>query len=212
MATVSATEIWQVRREDSGGEGRAVSLSRLTQEISDGVWSESDEVRGPRDARWLAIGNDPRLEEHLPPRPAFKTPADDEDTELDMTPMIDVTFQLIIFFMITATFVVQKTLDMPAATGDEQNAPARAPTLSELRENNIIVAVKADGSIMVDDREVTLSEYPSALEEAAKSRDNVELVLDMDDGIEHETVVRLIDGAAGAEIEKVHFARRAPPE
>ena len=36
----------------------------------------------------------------------------DSAVDFNMTPMIDVTFQLIIFFMITATFVVQKTLDM----------------------------------------------------------------------------------------------------
>jgi biopolymer transport protein ExbD len=213
MATASVTDLWRVRREQSGGEGRTVSLARLIQGVADGLWVEGDEVRGPQDPRWLAIADHPLIEEYLPPRPPFKTTPEEEEeeTEIDLTPMIDVTFQLIIFFMITATFVLQKTLDAPTAGGDQQDAPARRPTLIELRENNIIVTVKADGAITVDDKPVTLAEYSSALEEAARRRDNLELVLDLDDGIEHETVVRLIDGAAGAEIEKVHFARRAPP-
>jgi len=42
-----------------------------------------------------------------------------EDTEMDMTPMVDVTFLLLIFFMVTASFTLQKSLEIPKLSPDE---------------------------------------------------------------------------------------------
>jgi biopolymer transport protein ExbD len=41
------------------------------------------------------------------------------DDEMDMTPMVDVTFLLLIFFMVTASFTLQKSMDLPTKTQDE---------------------------------------------------------------------------------------------
>lgn len=45
-----------------------------------------------------------------------------EDTEMDMTPMVDVTFLLLIFFMVTAAFTLQKSLEIPKLSPDEASA------------------------------------------------------------------------------------------
>jgi len=206
MATI--TEAWRVRSEDGEGECRTVDFGVLSQGVSDGVWSEADQVQGPGESRWMPVGDHPRLQDSLPPQPAFVSKGS-EEAEMDMTPMIDVTFQLIIFFMITATFVVQKTLDMPETTADQQT-PARLPTLSELQAENVIVKVRGDGTIEVDDRPVPIDQLAGALTEASKKNpDNMELILDVDDQVEYDVVVRVIDGAAGADMERVHFLRRA---
>jgi biopolymer transport protein ExbD len=123
--------------------------------------------------------------------------------------MIDVSFQLIIFFMITACFVVQKTLDMPAAH-KETTAPRRY-TISELAKNNVIVTVKTSGTITVDGTAVEPDGVLGAVREAIRGRSNVEMVLDAEDAVEHETVVQVLDAAAGAQIEKVHFLHRPAP-
>ncbi len=60
------------------------------------------------------------------------SPDDDEDTRvdlgekrelqeasMDMTPMVDVTFQLLIFFMVTAAFAMQKSIELPKPEQDE---------------------------------------------------------------------------------------------
>jgi biopolymer transport protein ExbD len=44
-----------------------------------------------------------------------------EEAELDMTPMVDVTFQLLIFFMVTAAFAMQKSIEVPKP---KQDAPS----------------------------------------------------------------------------------------
>ena len=133
--------MWLVRTEDDAGPGRVVRFERLAghcrrnlERDRRGAWTERRSIE--------LIGEHPELEEHLPPAPLFKA-GQREEAEMDMTPMINVTFQLLIFFMIAATYVVQKTLEIAAAQAEE--APATV-TLSQLAQDNIIVKVARDHS------------------------------------------------------------------
>ena len=205
MSAGWSTDAWRVRVEGSVDEGRAVDFPTLAQQIADGVWQESDEVRDPATGRWGLVGNHPQLEEFLSPPRAIELSAED-DPEMDITPMIDVTFQLIIFFMITATFVVQKTLDVPQAEANEPSSQW-SPTWEEVEEQYIVVQVGQEGTVTVDDEPVDLEDLPVVLAQAVSERDLVEMALTVHDEVEHELVVGVLDAAAGAEIEQIHFAR-----
>lgn len=206
----STATLWRVRKEDDSGEGRTVAFERLAKGIEDGVWSESDQARGPQEARWTVIGEHPQLEEFVPPQPLFRG-SNAEEAEMDMTPMIDVTFQLLIFFMIAATFVVQKTLNMPRAESQDQEGTSTV-SMQQLEKDNIVVKVAADQTVTLQGAVVPLDGLTEALKNAvaehAKSHENTELVLDVADEVEHQTVVTVIDAAGGAQIEKVHFVAR----
>ena len=205
MATDHPTDHWRVRPEGAAGEGRAVALLQLAQEIADGAWQDTDQVRDPTTGRWVTVGNHPQLEEFLPTTPRLRRRPDD-DPEMDITPMIDVTFQLIIFFMITATFVVQKTMDMPRAEAAEESSRWQ-PSWNDVETQYIVVEIKSDGSITVDDEPAKLADLPAVLREAASQREIVEMALTVHDDVPHHLVVGVLDAAAGAEVEKVHFAR-----
>jgi biopolymer transport protein ExbD len=207
MSSGRSTGAWRVRAEGSAVAGRDVDFPTLARQIADGVWQESDEVRDPATGRWGLVGNHPQLEEFLSPARALEASAED-DAEMDITPMIDVTFQLIIFFMITATFVVQKTLDMPQAEADEPSSQFR-PTWEEVEEQYIVVQVGQDGTITVDDEPVDLEDLPVVLAQAASERELVEMALTVHDEVQHELLVDVLDAAAGAEIERIHLARGA---
>ena len=76
-----------------------------------------------------------------------------EQQKLDMTPMIDVVFQLLIFFMLTSTFVVQSSIkiELPEAQS--------ASTTQETKELSITLAYGTDGpegkgKIYIDELEV----------------------------------------------------------
>lgn len=73
----------------------------------------------------------------------FGAPDDqaDVDNEMDMTPMVDVTFLLLIFFMITAAFALQKSIEVPAPDSDEA-APSIA--VEDLEKDSIVVRVDGD--------------------------------------------------------------------
>lgn len=73
-----------------------------------------------------------------------------EDTEMDLTPMVDVTFLLLIFFMVTASFSMQKSLDLPTVT-PESSQDARSIMDLERDQNNIIIRVDEDNTIWVND-------------------------------------------------------------
>ena len=64
-----------------------------------------------------------------------------DEGELDMTPMIDVTFLLLIFFMVTASFSVQKTIQRPAA---RQEDPSMNAVPEPQEDNPDIVTVQVD--------------------------------------------------------------------
>lgn len=71
--------------------------------------------------------------------------------DLDMTPMIDVVLQLIIFFMLTSRFgdLRRTEMDLPREPGEAKQAS---------REPALIVDLAADGRTLVDSREVSIIE------------------------------------------------------
>ncbi|HUY87180.1 MAG TPA: biopolymer transporter ExbD [Pirellulales bacterium] len=198
------SEIWRVRIADDDGDGRKVRFARLAQGIQDGVWGPADQARGPADAVWILIAEHPQLEEFLPPQALFRSKSADE-AEMDMTPMIDVTFQLLIFFMIAATYIVQKTLSLPPFSGDDE-APATV-TMADLASQNIIVRVSDDRTATVNGVPTPLDELGPALIAAARrhKQGQPEVALDVADEVLNETLVKVLDAAGGAQIEKVHF-------
>lgn len=64
-----------------------------------------------------------------------------EDGEMDMTPMVDVTFLLLIFFMVTASFSMQKAIEQPPQR-DEQ--PSTNVTLEDFEDDPDFVTVLVD--------------------------------------------------------------------
>lgn len=71
-----------------------------------------------------------------------------------MTPMVDVTFLLLIFFMITASFNIQKS--MPANPPEpEDEGAAQTTTIEEQVQNDIIVGISANDELTLDDEPIS---------------------------------------------------------
>jgi biopolymer transport protein ExbD len=70
-----------------------------------------------------------------------------DDGELDMTPMVDVTFLLLIFFMITAAFSLQKSLESPRQQSDQASSQQKEPEEEEL--DLVTVQINEYGSYLV---------------------------------------------------------------
>ena len=69
------------------------------------------------------------------------------EEEMDMTPMVDVTFLLLIFFMVTAAFSLQKSIEMPRQQTD---APSTSVQEEEVEELDMVeVQVDEFGSFLV---------------------------------------------------------------
>jgi len=197
--------MWRVRQAGADHDGKSVTASRLKQAIEGDEVGDLDEVKGPGESEWLTIGEHAAVGPYLP-RTRSSIGREIADAETDMTPMIDVTFQLIIFFMIAATYTIQKTLDLPKQ--DPNPDAAGAVTMEQLEEENIIVRIAMDGSIAIDDQATNIDDVVSSLRSAKRRRRSAELVLDVDDQTAHDVVVKVIDAAGAANIEKVIFVSR----
>jgi len=116
------------------------------------------------------------------------------DSEMDMTPMVDVTFQLLIFFMITASYALQKAIEVPNPDIEEPVAQQRVP--DESPDDFIIVRVDQDSVIWVDDREApTRNELMARLrdEMSAGTQAPAGLLVSYHPDARHERIVMCID-------------------
>ncbi|MGQ9604920.1 MAG: biopolymer transporter ExbD [Thermogutta sp.] len=131
---------------------------------------------------------------------------------MDMTPMVDVVFQLLIFFMMTAAFSLQKSLEVPPP--DPTDETAQSQTLEELENENDFVIVRIDREDVVtvegqdapgeQDLLIKLREARNGAGGAAASRSGM-LVL-ADPACRHETVVRALDAGNAVGMERIRLA------
>lgn len=98
----------------------------------------------------------------------------DEELSVNLTPMIDVVFLLVIFFMVATKFTELERsieLELPTAAAAGDATPPPAPK---------VVAVFADGHIELDNQEVSLQQLTSQLRTATSETDDVQVVINGD--------------------------------
>ena len=122
----------------------------------------------------------------------FRRPTERRETVLNLTPLIDVVFLLIIFFMLTTTFrtVFQGIkVDLPTTT-----------TPQEKIERNIIISITKDNHLYLDERKVTESELVQRLKKKLEGRGGL-VIVNADKDVLHGRVVEVMDLAkqAGAD-------------
>ena len=105
---------------------------------------------------------------------------------LDLTPLIDVVFLLLIFFMVTTTFVPDSTglsVDLPRSSSQEVIPEGEDLTLE----------LAADGSILLDGRALTMPQLSAELRKAAEADTSTLIVLEADAALPHGKVVEVMD-------------------
>jgi biopolymer transport protein ExbD len=136
-----------------------------------------------------------------------------EDEGMDMTPMVDVTFLLLIFFMVTAAYSLQKSIEVPPP--DQSESAAQARTLEEIEQDDdyVIIEVHRDNTVWVNDREApTRQEVLSILREARQgppgsSTPGPSSLLVLADGdAKYETVIMALDAGNAVGMESVRLA------
>ncbi len=104
---------------------------------------------------------------------------DDEDVELDMTPMLDVVFILLIFFIVTAVFVKRPGVDITE------------PLTSEPQQRNpsVLVAVTGQDEVWIDQVAYDVNNIGPVLEALRSENPRLEIVLQGDDTASIGTVL-----------------------
>ena len=114
---------------------------------------------------------------------------------IDITPLIDMVFQLLIFFMLTSSFVVQSGLKV--------NLP-KAATGELSQEQGLIITVSRENMLFLDKKVITSKELKSALLKARKNRMSVLIMADQRSSLGR--VVEVWDMARDLGVEQVNIA------
>jgi len=135
-----------------------------------------------------------------------------DDTEMDMTPMVDVTFLLLIFFMVTAAFTLQKSIPLPTPKPDEPSSKAIPKDEQDPSTLTVIVDSLNTYRVISNDWE---AEAPSEQEMRIKVRDAArgdstgtkptKVVVKAHVDALHARVVAAIDAAADAQISSIQY-------
>lgn len=125
-----------------------------------------------------------------------------EFEEMDLTPMVDVTFLLLIFFMITASFSMQKCFDVPPAKSQEGAATA---VIEEPVTGAILVQVDNENIMYVEGKKATSYDevYELLQQEKGSSNGITDLDLVLDPDSIHEMRVIVIDAATQAGFQRI---------
>jgi biopolymer transport protein ExbD len=197
---------WQVRHLGSPQTIPNVSTAQVVEGLQEGAWETTDEVLGPNESQWTPIEQHPHFAEAAleiePPEPK---PVEDE-TRLDMTPLIDVCLVLLIFFILTTSYAhLQQTL--PAGeVGREDNRSLRPVNDKDVKESMIGVSAKMEGGtpvIRVADKVVAADDLLLTLRQIVNDTRKVQLLFQHDEDVPYGTIVFVRDKAKGAGIERV---------
>ena len=119
--------------------------------------------------------------------------------ELDLAAMVDVAFQLVLFFLVTGATVLYKSLEVPRPSPDSPAAAAQGRTrsLDDLQKDFILVEIDASGTVKVDHEPVagTLDELVARLRAARTQTNRQAMLLSADYATPHRDTVRAIDAA-----------------
>ncbi|MBC8292360.1 MAG: biopolymer transporter ExbD [Proteobacteria bacterium] len=129
-----------------------------------------------------------------------KRKGQEEETDINMTPMLDVVFIMLIFFIVTASFVKE--------SGIEVSKPDAATAEREQR-GNILVAISRDGQVWIDRRAVDVRSVRANLEKMHAENPQGALVIQADRESKNGLLVQVMDAARLAGIANVSIAAEA---
>ena len=124
-----------------------------------------------------------------------------EDTGIDLTPMLDVVFIMLIFFIVTTTFVREAGINV--------NRPS-AETAERQDQQTILVAISADDEIYIDGRSVDIRGLRAEIERLKGQAPDATVVVQADQDAGAGVMVQVMDKARLAGARNVAVAAETP--
>jgi biopolymer transport protein ExbD len=120
-----------------------------------------------------------------------------DEAEVNLTPMLDVVFILLIFFIVTASFVKESGIDI--------DRPAAATAVRKER-GNILVAITPTGQIWIDRRQVDVRAVRANIERLHAENPQGAVVIQADRESKNGLLVEVMDAAKLAGVETISIA------
>jgi biopolymer transport protein ExbD len=120
-----------------------------------------------------------------------------EEAEINMTPMLDIVFIMLIFFIVTTSFVKE--------SGISVNTP-KAQTASRQDQANIFIAITRDGQVWIDKRPIDIRALRTVVARLYAENPAGSVVIQSDRDSATHTLVEVMDQVRLAGIEKIAIA------
>ncbi len=127
----------------------------------------------------------------------------DDESEVDMTPMLDIVFIMLIFFIVTTSFTKED--------GIELNRPAANPPSNTEPKNNrpIVISISESSEITMDGRIVDVAAVRANVESGLAKNAKALVIVQAHPAAKSGVVVRAVDQAKQAGADKVTVAKPA---
>lgn len=136
----------------------------------------------------------------------FLSRSTQDEPVIPMTPMIDIVFLLLIFFITTSVFArLENELSITVPTAESAETPKR--NLGEL-----IVNLRSDGTLVINQRNVTLDQLRLLLARIAKQYPDQSVIIRGDRQAALEYAIDILDICAKSGVWNVSFAALPPEE
>ena len=123
-----------------------------------------------------------------------------KDVGIEMGPLMDIVFILLIFFVVTSSFTRE--------TGVDVTKP-QAQSASQLEKENLLIAITREGTIHMKERQVDLASLQDILKQSLAKAPDREAVVIADKESETGVLVQVIDMCNLAGVKKVSIAAQA---
>lgn len=128
-----------------------------------------------------------------------------ESVEVNLTPLIDIVFLLLIFFMVSTTFTRENhlSIDLPEASAEASQNPPQA----------IEILISAKGEYSINNQALVnhqLETLKRGLQKALAGRDTAPVIITADASTPYETVVRAMDAAGQLGLVNLSITTRQP--
>ena len=123
-----------------------------------------------------------------------------KDVGIEMGPLMDIVFILLIFFVVTSSFTRE--------TGVDVTKP-QAQSASKLEKENLLIAITREGTIHMNERQVDLASLQDILKQSLAKAPDREAVVIADKESETGVLVQVIDMCNLAGVKKVSIAAQA---
>lgn len=125
----------------------------------------------------------------------------EDEGNVDLTPMLDVVFIMLIFFIVTATFVKE--------TGVEVNRP-QANTAEQKNNPSVLIAIRDDNSIWIDQRRIDIRSVRANIERLHAENPQGSVVIQADQDANVKRLVAVMDASRQAGVYNVSIAAQDP--
>ena len=122
---------------------------------------------------------------------------EEEDAAIDMTPMLDIVFIMLIFFIVTTSFVKEAGIQVNKPEANQANKEPSA---------NIYIAIRDNGEVWMDKRQVDVERVAANLGRMLAEQPTDLVVIQADKKAEHGRVVEVMDQVKEAGIDKISIA------